>query len=127
VLDAKLRAVTSRKSVNKANTRLNDALNNNAGDLVRPIFNQETRQELNKALSQKKKSTRKNYSAEDKTHSLQAGSGKKNSKNSGEHKKRHDQDSNTDSSSRSGTCCRHSQPRTLTQQATKEDNNNRSQ
>jgi hypothetical protein len=126
-LDAKLRAVTSKKSIDKANTRLNDALNNNAGELVRPIVNQEVRQELNKALSRKKKSTRKNYSAEDKTQSLQAGSGRRNSKNSGERKKRSERDSSTSSSSRSGTRRGRSRPRKSTQQAPKDYDDNRSQ
>jgi hypothetical protein len=120
-LDAKLRAVTTKKAVDKANTRLNDALDNDAGELVRPLVNQEVRHELNKALSCKKKSTRKNSLAEDKIPSLQAKSGQRNSKNSGERKKRHHRDSSTDSSSRSGKRRGRSRPRKSTGKTTQDD------
>ena len=120
-LDAKLRTVTSKKAVDKANTRLNDALDNDAGELVRPLVNQEVRHELNKALSRKKKSTRKNSSAEDRTPSLQAVSGQRNSKNSGERrKKRHERDTSTDSSSRSGRRRGRSRPRKSTDKTTQD-------
>ena len=125
-LDAKLCAVTTKKAVNKANTRLNEALDNDAGELVRPLVNQEVRHELNKALSRKKKSTRKNSLAEDKTPSLQAKSGQRNSKNSGERKKRHDRDSSTDSSSRSGSRRGCSRPQKLTDKTTQDDQSRRS-
>ena len=120
-LDAKLRAVTSKKAVDKANTRLNDALDNDAGALVRPLVNQEVRHELNKALSRKKKSARKNYSAEDKTPSLQAESGQQNSKKSRERKRRQERDSSTDSSNRSGTRRGRSRSRKSTNEKTQDD------
>ena len=125
-MDAKLHTVTTKKAVNKANTQLNDALDNDAGELVRPLVNQEVRHKLDKALSRKKKSTRKNSLAEDRTPSLQANSGQRNSKNSGERKKRHDRDSSTDSS-RNGRRRGRSRPRKSTDKTTQDDRSQRSQ
>ena len=59
--------------------------------------------------------------AEDKIPSLQAKSGQRNSKNSGERKKRHDRDSSTDSSNRSGTRRGRSRSRKSTNEKTQDD------
>ena len=100
-LDAKLRAVTTKKAVDKANQRLNDALDKDAGELLQPVVEKEVNHAVNKALSRKKKSARKNSSAEDKTQSLRADSGRKNQRKSRDGK-RSKRDTSSDSSGRSG-------------------------
>ena len=110
-LDAKLRAVTTIKAIDKANTKLNDALDNDAGELLDPIVKKHVKSYVNEKLSREKKSRRKNSSAGGKTQPSQPEHGRKNYANSKRSGKRLKDTSSTDSSGRSGTRRGRSRPR----------------
>lgn len=110
-LDAKLRAVTTIKAVDKANTKLNDALDNDAGELLDPIVKKHVKSYVNEKLSREKKARRKNSLAEGKTQPSPPEHGRKNYANSKRSGKRLKDTSSTDSSGRSGTRRGRSRPR----------------
>lgn len=110
-LDAKLRAVTTTKAVDKANIKLNDALDNDAGELLDPIVKKHVKSYVNEKFSREKKSRRKNSSAGGKTQPSPPEHGRKNYANSKRSGKRLKDTSSTDSSGRSGTRRGRSRPR----------------